>query len=151
MNRNAKRWVQVCLGALFFTCMACQGNGTQHAGDVEGVDKEPQTMNKMRPQQRPTGIPTDQQIKDATRDLATRIGVASDAIVVREARSVQWPSGALGCPKPGMSYTQAIVPGVRLLLEAKGKVYHYHGRNGGKLFYCPAERAQAPAHGQGLT
>lgn len=151
MNRNVKRWVQVYLGTLFFTCMACQGNGTQYTGGVDWVGKEPQTMNEMKPQQRPKGTPTDQQIKDATSDLATRIGVGSDAIVVREARSVQWRSGALGCPKPGMSYTQAIVPGVRLLLEAKGKVYHYHGRNGGKLFYCPAERAQAPAHGQGLT
>ncbi len=97
----------------------------------------------------PGDISTDQQIKDAVKDLATRINVAEDAITIKAARSVQWRSGALGCPKPGMNYTQALVPGMQLLLEANGTVYHYHGGTGKSLFYCPAERAEAPAYGQG--
>ena len=148
MNRNAKRWVQVCLGALFFTCMACQGNGTQHAGDVEGVDKEPQTMNKNEQHVHPPENSMGQQIEGAMADLAARTGVAKDAITVIEARSVKWGSGAMGCPKPGMSYTQALVPGIRLLLQANETVYYYHGRKGSPLFICPAERAQAPSYGQ---
>ena len=150
MNRNVKRWAQMSLCALFFTCMACQGGETQQADEVADVDKKSQAMNKSTQHVPPPEISMDQQIKGAVTDLAARTGVATDAITVREARAVQWSSGAMGCPKPGMNYTQALVPGVRLLLEAKGEVYYYHGRNGRKLFYCPAGRAQAPAYGQGL-
>ena len=130
--------------------MACQGSEKQQADEMADVDKKSQAMNKDAPYVRSPEISMDQQIKGAVTDLVARTGVAADAITVREARSVQWSSGAMGCPKSSMNYTQALVPGVRLLLEAKGEVYYYHGRNGRKLFYCPAERAQAPAYGQGL-
>ena len=150
MNRNVKRWAQMSLCTLFFTCMACQGSEKQQAEEMADVDKKSQAMNKNAQHVRPPEISMDQQVKGAITDLATRIGVAEDTIKVKGARSVQWSSGAMGCPKPGMNYTQALVPGVRLLLEANGDVYYYHGRNGRKLFYCPAGRAQAPAYGQGL-
>ena len=150
MNRNVKRWAQMSLYTLFFTCMACQGSEKQQADETADVDKKSQAMNKNAQHVRPPEISMDQQVKGAITDLAARIGVAEDTIKVKGARSVQWSSGAMGCPKPGMNYTQALVPGVRLLLEVKGEVYYYHGRNGRKLFYCPAGRAQAPAYGQGL-
>lgn len=107
-------------------------------------------MTKGEQNTQPAEISMEQQIKMAIADLAIRVGVAAEDIIVREARSVQWSSGALGCPKPGMNYTQALVPGMRLLLETNGTVYYYHGRNGRDLFYCPAGRAQAPAYGPGL-
>jgi hypothetical protein len=150
MKRKTERLVQVSLLILIFTCSACHGSETQQAVEVESMDRKSQEMNENKQHTQPAEISMDRQIKDAIEDLATRVGVAADAITVREARSVQWRSGAMGCPKPGMNYTQALVPGVRLLLEANGTVYYYHGRNGRKLFYCPAERAQAPAYGPGL-
>jgi len=150
MNGNVRRWSQVGLWTLLFACMACQGGETQQADEVEGVDKESQTMNKNEQHVRPPEISMGQQIKGAVADLASRTGVDTEAITVREARAVQWGSGAMGCPKPGMNYTQALVPGMRLLLEANGTVYYYHGRKGRPLFNCPAERAQAPTYGQGM-
>ncbi len=91
----------------------------------------------------------DHKVATAIADLTAQTGAAEDAITVRQARTVNWGSSAVGCPREGMNYTQAIVPGVLLLLEAGGKVYRYHGRTGGKPFHCPDERAEAPAYGQG--
>ena len=90
-----------------------------------------------------------QQVSGAVADLSARTGIAADTIVVSEARSVQWGSGAIGCPKEGMNYIQVIVPGVLVILEADGVFYRYHGRSEAELVYCPDERAEEPAYGQG--
>lgn len=57
-------------------------------------------------------------------DLAAR-GVATDDVQLVSARSVTWNSGALGCPKPGSSYTQALVNGMQVVVSAAGKQYDY--------------------------
>ncbi len=51
--------------------------------------------------------------------------VAADVRVVRVSR-FNWPNSALGCPEPGVLYTQMIVPGYLVLLEHKGEVYRVH-------------------------
>jgi hypothetical protein len=38
---------------------------------------------------------------------------------------VTWSDGALGCPAPGRFYTQALVPGFRVQLEAGGERFDY--------------------------
>src|SRR3954453_14732157 len=60
--------------------------------------------------------------------LASEQGVSAADVKVISAESVNWPNGALGCPKPGRMYTQAIVPGYRIQLEAAG--------GGCKLSHC---------------
>ena len=149
MNRNTNRLTQMSLCTLFFVCTACQSNESQEADNVEGSDKKSQAVSEIERHVRPVEISMDQQIKGAITDLATRIKVAEDIINVREARSVQWGSGAVGCPKEGMNYTQAIVQGVLVILEADGVFYRYHGRSEAELVYCPSERAEEPAYGPG--
>jgi len=147
MNRYSTRLAKLGFCTLIFSSMACQNGELQQNGSVPGSVNNRSTMNKT--QAMPASVSMDQQIKDAVMDLSARTGVAVDAITIRDARAVQWGSGALGCPKPGMNYTQALVPGIRLLLEADGTIHYYHGGTGKSLFYCPAERAQAPTYGQG--
>jgi len=147
MNRNSKRLAKLSLYTLIFTSVACQNGEIQQDDSFADAANNPSTMNGT--QAMSASISMEQQFKNAVTDLAARIGVAADAITVREARSVQWGSGAMGCPKPGMNYTQAIVPGVRLLLAVNETIYYYHGRTGKSLFFCPAERAKAPAFGPG--
>jgi len=104
------------------------------------------------PEARPStdfGAMWTQQVSEAVEDLAQREGIPADTIKVREARSVDWGSSAVGCPEEGVSYTEAMVPGLWVLLEVDGVVYYYHGKNGESLFYCPTERARAPAYGPG--
>ena len=57
-------------------------------------------------------------------DLSGR-GVAADTVELVSARQVTWNDGSLGCPKPGQSYTQALVPGMQVLVVAGGTHYDY--------------------------
>ncbi len=86
-----------------------------------------------------------QQISFSKKDLAQRLGIEPDAITLSGARQVNWRSGALGCPAPGMSYTQALVPGILILLKAGDEAFGYHAKSDGKPFYCPRERVEVPA------
>ncbi|MGF1616345.1 MAG: hypothetical protein ACFCU2_00850 [Acidimicrobiia bacterium] len=72
----------------------------------------------------------------AISDLVDRTTVSSETITVVAAESKTWPDGSLGCPQPGMSYTQALVDGSRVLLEADGRLYAYHAGPDGEPFLC---------------
>ena len=153
MNRKIKRLTQLGLYTLVLMSAACQNQENQENQEVAEIvssEKQSHVISKKDMGAATGDISMDQQIQDAIADLANRLGVAVDAITVKEARALQWGSGAMGCPKPGMNYTQALVPGVRLLLEADGTIYYYHGSRRGSLFQCPAKLARAPAYGQGL-
>jgi hypothetical protein len=91
----------------------------------------------------------DEQISMAREDLAKTLAVSVDDITVDTARMVNWRSGAAGCPKPGMNYTMAVVPGVLIILNVGGELYRYHAGRNGQPSYCPAERAEPPVFGQG--
>lgn len=79
----------------------------------------------------------------AVDDLVEREGAdAADVRVLADAL-VQWRSGALGCPEAGMSYTQAITPGRRLILEVDGEQYAYHGAEAGPVSFCASPEEPA--------
>lgn len=65
-------------------------------------------------------------IEAAARDLSAATDVPMDEIRLVSAVSVTWPDGALGCPEPGMGYTQALVDGLLITLSAGGKEFTYH-------------------------
>jgi hypothetical protein len=71
----------------------------------------------------------------AKSDLALRLGTA-EGIVVVTAEDVVWPDGSLGCPQPGMSYTQALVDGYRIELSDGTSLYPYHGAVDRDPFLC---------------
>ena len=58
---------------------------------------------------------------------------------------VTWRDGSIGCPEPGMNYTQALVPGIRVVLELDGVRYEYHAGGARSIFLC--ENPQPPAEG----
>ena len=77
-------------------------------------------------------------------DLAQRLQIKPPDIVTLHAEDVTWSDGASGCPEPNMFYTQALVPGYRLVFSVAGTQYYYHGQRDQAPFYCPAERAGQP-------
>jgi len=83
----------------------------------------------------------------AVADAAERTGMAEDDIDVEEVSMVTWSDGALGCPEPDMTYTQALVEGYRIVLDAGGQQLVYHGEIGQDPFLC--EDPQEPASGAG--
>jgi hypothetical protein len=82
-------------------------------------------------------------------ELASQKGLAAKDVKVVSAEAVNWPNGALGCPKPGSMYTQAIVPGYRVVLEAGGERFNYHASKRGQFKLCTSRAgALAPRSSQ---
>jgi hypothetical protein len=132
------------LAVALFTCFSCSANqdkisATNSGNNAADQDNLP-VVKKMNP---------NEQIAYSKQDLATRLGLTVDAIKVSGATPVSWRSGALGCPKPGMSYTDVLVPGIWIVLRVDKVIYRYHGVPGGQPFYCPNDRAEPPVMGSG--
>ena len=80
-------------------------------------------------------VPAD--VLDAiTSEAAEHAGVEPSKVTIRTAEAVTWSDGSLGCPKPGMMYTQALVPGYRVVLEAGRATIEYHASERGSIRFC---------------
>lgn len=79
----------------------------------------------------------EQAIAWAQSDFAQRQGVKTEQVKVISAKAVLWASGARGCPQPGQSYTQALVPGYQIVLTHQRKTAHYHAGEKERPFNCP--------------
>ena len=69
-------------------------------------------------------------------DAATRLGVDPSAVNIVEARAETFSDGSLGCPEPGMMYTQALVDGYQVIVEANGTQLDYRGSAPGRFRVC---------------
>ncbi|MBP1464319.1 hypothetical protein EYB53_001230 [Candidatus Chloroploca sp. M-50] len=58
-------------------------------------------------------------------DVIARTGAEREAIVVVRDEAVVWSDGSLGCPEPGMMYTQALVEGYHVVFDVAGVFYDY--------------------------
>ena len=74
-------------------------------------------------------------------DARQRAGPDGGAVTVVLAEPVTWRDGSLGCPQPGVAYTQALVPGYRVVLDVGGVVYDYRVGRGGRFRLCPGASA----------
>lgn len=72
-------------------------------------------------------------------DLADRLEVDTRRIRLIESTRVTWPDGSLGCPRPGESYTQALVEGYRVVLSHEGRAFDYHASEDASPFLCPTD------------
>jgi len=96
------------------------------------TESEDSTMPTTEPEQLPIVAP-------ARLDLAERLGVDPEELEVVSAEEVTWPDGSLGCPEPGMSYTQSLVDGSKVVLGHDDRVYVYHAGDDAQPFLCPSE------------
>jgi hypothetical protein len=82
------------------------------------------------------GAVPDEIVQKAIADAAVQAGVDPSAVTVVSAEATTWNDGALGCPEPGKMYTQALVPGYKIVLEADGKTMDYHASETGSVKLC---------------
>jgi hypothetical protein len=85
---------------------------------------------------------TQEMINSLLEQAADETGIPIGEISVVTAEAVTWSDGSLGCPEPGMGYTQALVPGYRVVLDVDGEEIHYHAGSDGQFFAC--ENPQPP-------
>jgi hypothetical protein len=57
-------------------------------------------------------------LESILKEAAALAKVARDKLVIVRAESVVWNDGSLGCPEPGMMYTQALVNGYWVVIDA---------------------------------
>jgi hypothetical protein len=111
---------------------------------------EGRTDSGARPETQPTSAASGAQsmqpmLERICADAAQRAGVALDQVKVLTVESVTWSDGSLGCPEPGMMYTQALVRGNRVRVDAAGTILLYHSGAQNTFVHCPADRAREPS------
>jgi hypothetical protein len=75
-------------------------------------------------------------INKATTNLAQRLTISENEIVVLEATSVTWPDGSLGCPQEGMVYAQVLTPGYLIRLQSGEQEFEYHASRSTTVIFC---------------
>uniref|UniRef100_A0A7C1JIC1 Uncharacterized protein n=1 Tax=Caldilinea aerophila TaxID=133453 RepID=A0A7C1JIC1_9CHLR len=81
-------------------------------------------------------------------DAATRTGLERNALIVLQDEAVIWSDGSLGCPEPDMMYTQALVEGYHVIVQAGDRQLDYRASRSGFFKLCenplPGGMGQAP-------
>jgi hypothetical protein len=119
--------------------------------DTDSPSMSPLPVDVVVPEPAPLTGEVPQGLLDAIfDDLAARLGTSREAIAVERSGVVTWRDGSLGCPQPGMMYTQALVPGYQVVLRVADETYDYHAGDGGYFILCPegmAEEGLPPGEG----
>ena len=69
-------------------------------------------------------------------EVAKLAGVTVDQVRIISAEPVVFPDGGLGCPVPGMMYTQVQVDGFKIVADVGGKTYDFRGTGPDKFRLC---------------
>lgn len=134
----------VLVSVLATGCQNGEPESPEPASEPEGPPTNEVTEEDPMSMETPENPSLDEAVNLARGDLAKRLGVAPEDIEVTDAREVTWPNGALGCPEDGGMYTQALVDGFYIQLQAEGTRHAYHAGRDGVPFACPADRSEPP-------
>jgi hypothetical protein len=108
MNKSTQRALQVGLSSLVIVFAACsQDASTETAEPAPAPHQAPAAENETSA----IGDQLTSLVNNAVADVASQTGIASADIKIVQASTVNWASGALGCPEGDKAYTQALVPG----------------------------------------
>jgi hypothetical protein len=75
-------------------------------------------------------------VVQAKEDLAQRLSIEIGQVGLVEAKAVVWPDSGLGCPQPGVAYTQVRRDGLLIRLRVGKRVYNYHSGGSRSPFLC---------------
>jgi hypothetical protein len=125
-------WGAFALGGVMLSACASEAPSAPAPVAAQGVPRPPATAS--------LASVTESALADAARVT----GLALADLKVASAEPVTWGDGSLGCPEEGMMYTQALVPGYRIRVQAQGRVLDYHASRDGRLLLCPEWRAVPP-------
>ncbi len=82
--------------------------------------------------------------KNATAILVETMNISPEDVIIQDIQRVVWRDGSLGCPKPGMMYTQALTPGYLVQVKVKGEVRMVHMDERGRGVICSSDHAKTP-------
>lgn len=128
MNR---RRIMLLAAAAVLILTAC---GTGAPGDRPTTPEDPPGAGSPSPTA-PASLPQDVWAA-VLADLEGRRGGPPEDLDVVTAEAVTWNDGSLGCPQPGMAYTQALVDGYHVVLDVGGERYDYRVGSGTAVRLC---------------
>lgn len=133
------------IAAVFACCVigACDTDTAGHLPDDSTAAPARSEVKPMARDERSVKAVLKDPTAFAVADLAGRLGIDPAGIEVVEMRDVTWGDTSLGCPRPGMAYTQTLVNGSLIRLRAADRDYYYHSGAGRKPFYCASPRPPA--------
>lgn len=135
-------WRELTLAVAALWLPAC----TLMAADSLPVDRAENARPAPRAgqvQPGPAGTAALTVLKEAVRDDALRAWPELQRTQLRvQAEAVTWADSSLGCPQPGLAYTQALVPGWRLVVRGPGLEVVYHASQRGQWLLCAGGPAQ---------
>ena len=80
-------------------------------------------------------------------EAAARAHVPREQLVIVRAESVVWNDGSLGCPEPGMMYTQALVNGYWVVIKVGDQTHDFRVGRSGSFILCPPGQGHPPTQG----
>ena len=147
MSNMYRPFLILTIGALGVLVSACAGTGSSESGGAPasvdpGASADAPTSGVAIPSL-PSGDVPIAMLERVVADAASGAGVDASDVRVVTAEAVNWSDGSLGCPEPGMAYTQALVPGFRVVVDIDGEELHFHASESGEFAFC--EDPQPPA------
>jgi hypothetical protein len=79
-------------------------------------------------------------IEPIVADIARLAAVPVDHVTVQSAEFITFPNAGLGCPVPGMAYSQVQVDGYKIVGIALGTTYDYRGTGPGRFRLCTPQK-----------
>ncbi len=138
--------LRIALLASLCGVAACSASGGDPSGSFTRDSEQPTQSAASRPGAPSGTIDLPTSITDAVvADIARLAGVTVDQVTILSAERVTFPDGGLGCPVPGMAYTQVQVDGYRIVALAGGRSYDYRGS--GSTFRLCDPKAQPTGSG----
>ena len=114
---------------------ACSTSGSSPATGSEGTTPSSSQLEIPHSSTGSGEVPADQ-VEQVVTDAASGAGVDPSDVEVVVAEAVTWPDGSIGCPQPGQAYTQALVPGFRVVVEIEGEEMSFHAAEDGEFAFC---------------
>ncbi len=118
--------------------------------DPEMLERRRELLRRQFPERAPapaatvTGEVPQVVMGSAMQALEKLTGAERSSFKLVTAEETIWPDGSLGCPQPGMVYTQATVPGYHVVLEHDGREYDYRAGGTQYLMLCLEPGVRTP-------
>jgi hypothetical protein len=137
------KWIGICLLVSLALGLLSACASATSVGDVENPTITEESEAVPTPRQGVVAVPSETPaeapvqpgaydeaaaplVQQAQDDLGQRLSAPLEQITVVSVNDMVWSDGSLGCPEPGMMYTQATVPGYQIVLSYQGQEYDYH-------------------------
>jgi hypothetical protein len=92
-----------------------------------------------------TGAVPEALLSEIVADASRRAGVPADQLEVVTADAVTFNDGSLGCPQPGMFYTQALVEGYHVVVQGPERAFDYRAAQRGGFRLCENPAGPGPS------